>query len=151
MIPDSRRPSSILRVPACPGPCPCSLGPSAAAHYSLAWIIGDGHNSAPPNPPWWSRRQPIHPPSGTAVFSPSRICSCSPPRRGPHPRGSALRSVAFGRGYAMADVTVLRLIALSALPAIITNTAVTLTALSGVCRRMVVWIQLCIFALGVGG
>jgi O-antigen/teichoic acid export membrane protein len=59
--------------------------------------------------------------------------------------------LAFGSGYAQADVTVLRLLALSALPAIITNTAVSVTR-SQRRMRMVAGIQICIFVLvwGIG-
>lgn len=52
----------------------------------------------------------------------------------------------FGRGYAVADVTALRLLALAAFPALITNTAISVTR-SQRRMRMVVAIQVAICAL----
>src|SRR5260370_14358462 len=54
--------------------------------------------------------------------------------------------LAFGRGYAEADVTPLRLLALAALPAVITNTAISATR-SQRRMRMVLGIQVAICAL----
>jgi O-antigen/teichoic acid export membrane protein len=50
--------------------------------------------------------------------------------------------LAFGHGYAQADVTPLRLLALAALPALVTNTAISVTR-SLRRMRMVVGIQVC--------
>ncbi len=54
--------------------------------------------------------------------------------------------LAFGRGYAQADVTPLRLLALAALPALVTNTAISVTR-SRRRMRMVVGIQVCVCTL----
>jgi len=54
--------------------------------------------------------------------------------------------LAFGRGYAQADVTPLRLLTLAALPTLVTNTAISVTR-SLRRMRMVVGIQVCLCAL----
>ena len=54
--------------------------------------------------------------------------------------------LAFGRGYAQADVTPVRLLALAALPALVTNTAISVTR-SRRRMRMVVGIQVFVCAI----
>jgi O-antigen/teichoic acid export membrane protein len=125
------------------------LGPAAAGHYALAWIIGYALYSVSLN-------------MGSSLVVETAADQLMLRER-------CLRSIAhlakllgpavlliivaapyalmvFGHGYAKADVTALRLLALSALPAIITNTAVSATRSQ---RRMgmVVGIQVCICAL----
>ena len=125
------------------------LGPGAAAHYSLAWIIGYALYSVSMN---MGSSLVVETAANQSVLrdrcfqSIAHLAKLIAPAVALVIVAAPYALLAFGHGYAAADVTVLRLIALSALPAIITNTAVSVTR-SQRRMRMVVGIQICIFAL----
>ena len=125
------------------------LGPSAAAHYSLAWIIGYALYAVSTN---MGSSLVVETAADQSVLrdrcfqSIAHLAKLIAPAVALILVAAPYGLLAFGRGYARADVTVLRLIALSALPAIITNTAVSVTR-SQRRMRMVVGIQICIFVL----
>ena len=121
-------------------------GPAAAGHYALAWIIGYSLYLVSLN-------------MGSSLVVETAADQSELRRR-------CLRSIThlaklivpavaliiafapyvltiFGRGYAAADVALLRLLALSALPALITNTAISVTR-SQRRMRVVAGIQVCI-------
>jgi O-antigen/teichoic acid export membrane protein len=130
------------------------LGPSAAAHYSLAWIIGYALYSVSLN---MGSSLLVETAADQSVLrdrcfqSIDHLVKLIAPVVALIIVGAPYALLAFGSGYAEADVTVLRLLALSALPAIITNTAVSVTR-SQRRMRMVAGIQISIFALvwGIG-
>ena len=125
------------------------LGPAATAHYQLAWIIGyalflfslnmgsslvvetAADQSGLRQLSWRSMTHL------TKLLIPVVIVIVI---------AAPYLLLAFGRGYAEADVTPLRLVALAALPAIITNTAISATR-SQRKMRMVLGIQVAICAL----
>ncbi len=125
------------------------LGPAAAGHYALAWIIGYALYSVSLNMgsslvvETAADRSILRERCFRSIFHLAKITA---------PVVALIVVLApyallvFGRGYAAADVTLLRLLALSALPTIITNTAISVTRSQ---RRMraVVGIQVCLFAL----
>ena len=125
------------------------LGPAAAGHYAIAWIIGyslylvslnmgsslivetTAHQSAVRNR---CLRSITHQ-AKILVPAVALIIAIAP-----------YALMMFGQGYAAADVGALRLLALAALPALITNTAIS-AARSRRCMRTVVGIQVCICVL----
>jgi O-antigen/teichoic acid export membrane protein len=125
------------------------LGPAAAGHYAIAWIIGyslylvslnmgsslivetAAHQSAVRNR---CLRSITHQ-AKILVPAVALIIAIAP-----------YALMMFGPGYAAADVGALRLLALAALPALITNTAIS-AARSQRCMRTVVGIQVCICVL----
>jgi O-antigen/teichoic acid export membrane protein len=125
------------------------LGPSAAGHYSLAWIIGYALYSVSLN---MGSSLLVETAADQSVLrdrcfqSIAHLAKLIAPVVALIILAAPYALLAFGSGYAKADVTVLRLLALSALPAIITNTAVSVTR-SQRRMRMVVGIQICVFAL----
>jgi O-antigen/teichoic acid export membrane protein len=130
------------------------LGPSAAGHYSLAWIIGYALYSVSLN---MGSSLLVETAADQSVLrdrcfqSIDHLVKLIAPLVALIIVAAPYALLAFGSGYAQADVTVLRLLALSALPAIITNTAVSVTR-SQRRMRMVAGIQICIFVLvwGIG-
>ena len=125
------------------------LGPTAAAHYALAWIIGYalflfslnmGSSLVVETAADQSRLRQLTWRSMThlaKLLIPVVIVIVV---------AAPYILLAFGRGYAEADVTPLRLLALAALPTIITNTAISATR-SQRRMRMVLGIQVAICAL----
>ena len=125
------------------------LGPTAAAHYALAWIIGYalflfslnmGSSLVVETAADQSRLRQLTWRSMThlaKLLIPVVIVIVV---------AAPYILLAFGRGYAEADVTPLRLLALAALPTIITNTAISATR-SQRKMRMVLGIQVAICAL----
>jgi O-antigen/teichoic acid export membrane protein len=125
------------------------LGPSAAGHYTLAWIIGYalflvslnmGSSLVVETAADQSRLRQLSWRSMThlaKLLIPAVIVVVA---------AAPYLLLVFGRGYADADVTPLRLLALAALPAVITNTAISATR-SQRRMRMVLGIQVAICAL----
>src|SRR5271165_5421132 len=125
------------------------LGPTAAAHYALAWIIGYalflfslnmGSSLVVETAADQSRLRQLTWRSMThlaKLLIPVVIVIVV---------AAPYLLLAFGRGYSEADVTPLRLLALAALPTIITNTAISATR-SQRKMRMVLGIQVAICAL----
>ncbi len=125
------------------------LGPSAAGHYALAWIVGYSLFLVSLNMGsslvvetaadqsdlrQLSRRSMTH---LAKLLIPVVVVIVA---------AAPYLLLVFGRGYAQADVTPLRLLALASLPAIITNTAISVTR-SQRRMRMVLGIQVSICAL----
>lgn len=125
------------------------LGPSAAGHYALAWIIGYSLFLVSLNMGSslvvetaadqsdlreLSRRSMVHL-AKLLVPVVAVIVAVAP-----------YLLLVFGRRYAQADVTALRLLALAALPALVTNTAISVTR-SRRKMRMVLGIQVSICVL----
>jgi O-antigen/teichoic acid export membrane protein len=125
------------------------LGPAAAGHYSVAWMIGYALYSVSLN---MGSSLVVETAADQSVLRDRCFRSIAHLAKLLVPAVALLIVVApyalmvFGRGYAVADLTVFRLLALSSLPAIITNTAVSVTR-SQRRMRMVVGIQILIFAL----
>jgi O-antigen/teichoic acid export membrane protein len=125
------------------------LGPSAAGHYALAWIIGYSLFLVSLNMGFslvvetaadqselrrLSRRSMTH--LAKLLVPVVAVILVAAP----------YILLAFGPGYAQADVTPLRLLALASLPALITNTAISATR-SQRRMRMVLGIQVTICVL----
>ncbi len=125
------------------------LGPSAAGHYALAWIIGFSLFLVSLNMGSslvvetaadqsdlrrLSRRSMTH---LAKLLIPVVIVIVA---------AAPYLLLVFGRGYVQADVTPVRLLALAALPTVITNTAISATR-SQRRMRMVLGIQVAICAL----
>lgn len=125
------------------------LGPTAAGHYALAWLIGyslflvslnmgsslvvetAADQSAVRQ---LSRRSMTH--LAKLLIPLVAVIMATTPHL----------LLIFGRGYAQADVTPLRLLALASLPALVTNTAISVSR-SQRRMRMVLGIQVSISAL----
>jgi len=125
------------------------LGPRAAGHYTLAWTIGYALYSVSLN---MGSSLVVETAADQSVLRDRSFQSIIHLARLLAPVVALIVVaapyilLAFGSGYVDADVTVLRLLALSALPAIITNTAVSVTR-SQRRMRMVVGIQMGVFVL----
>jgi O-antigen/teichoic acid export membrane protein len=125
------------------------LGPNAAGHYSLAWTIGYALYSVSMN---MGSSLVVETAGDQSVLrercfqSIAHVAKLIVPVAALIIVAAPYALLAFGSAYARADVTLLRLITLSALPAILTNTAVSVTRSQ---RRMamVAGIQIAIFAL----
>ncbi|HEY6311539.1 MAG TPA: hypothetical protein VIY52_12160 [Streptosporangiaceae bacterium] len=125
------------------------LGPAAAGDYALAWIIGYslflfsqnmGASLVVETAADQSRLRQL------SLRSMTHLAKLLIPIVIVIVAAAPYLLLAFGRGYAEADVTPLRLLALAALPAIITNTAISATR-SQRRMRMVLGIQVAICAL----
>jgi O-antigen/teichoic acid export membrane protein/GT2 family glycosyltransferase len=125
------------------------LGPTAAAHYALAWIIGYalflfslnmGSSLVVETAADQSRLRQL------TWRSMTHLAKLLVPVVIVIVIAAPYILLAFGRGYAEADVTPLRLLALAALPTIITNTAISATR-SQRKMRVVLGIQVAICAL----
>jgi O-antigen/teichoic acid export membrane protein len=125
------------------------LGPSAAGHYALAWIIGYalflvslnmGSSLVVETAADQSRLRQL------SRRSMTHLAKLLIPVVAVVVAAAPYLLLVFGRGYAQADVTPLRLLALAALPAVITNTAISVTR-SRRRMRMVLGIQVAVFAL----
>ncbi|HLY91390.1 MAG TPA: hypothetical protein VKQ27_20580, partial [Acetobacteraceae bacterium] len=125
------------------------LGPSATAHYALAWIIGYALFLFSLNMGSSLVVETAADQSGLRQLSwrsMTHLTKLLIPMVAVIVAGAPYILLAFGRGYAEADVTPLRLLAVAALPAIVTNTAISATRSL---RRMpmVLGIQVAICAL----
>ena len=125
------------------------LGPTAAAHYQLAWIIGYALFLFSLNMGSSLVVETAADQSGLRQLtwrSMTHLAKLLIPVVIVIVVAAPYLLLAFGRGYAEADVTPLRLLALAALPTIITNTAISATR-SQRRMRVVLGIQVAICAL----
>ncbi len=125
------------------------LGPAAAGHYALAWIIGYSLYLVSLN---MGSSLVVETAADQSALRERCLRSITHLARLLVPVVAVVIAAApyillvFGRGYAVADATALRLLALAAFPALITNTAISVTR-SQRRMRMVVGIQVAICAL----
>ncbi|HCU93379.1 MAG TPA: hypothetical protein DHU96_11865 [Actinobacteria bacterium] len=125
------------------------LGPAAAGHYALAWIIGYSLYLVSLN---MGSSLVVETAADQSVLREHCLRSITHQAKLLVPVVAVVIAAApyillvFGRGYAAADATALRLLALAAFPALITNTAISVTR-SQRRMRMVVGIQVAICAL----
>ncbi|HEY7362403.1 MAG TPA: hypothetical protein VH642_16415, partial [Streptosporangiaceae bacterium] len=128
------------------------LGPAAAGHYALAWVIGYSLYLVSMN---MGSSLVVETAADQSAIRDRALRSITHLAKLLVPVVILLVAAApyvlavFGPGYVRADVTPLRLLVLAALPALITNTAVSATR-SLRRMRMVLAIQICICALLCG-
>jgi O-antigen/teichoic acid export membrane protein len=122
------------------------LGARAAGHYALAWIVGYalflvsvsmGSSLVVETAADQSQLRQ------RCLRSITHLAKLLVPVVVVVVAGAPYLLLAFGRGYAQADVTPLRLLTLAALPTLVTNTAISVTR-SLRRMRMVVGIQVCL-------
>jgi O-antigen/teichoic acid export membrane protein len=125
------------------------LGPRAAGHYALAWIVGYalflvsvsmGSSLVVETAADQSQLRQ------RCLRSITHLAKLLVPVVVVVVAAAPYLLLAFGRGYAQADVTPLRLLTLAALPTLVTNTAISVTR-SLRRMRMVVGIQVCLCTL----